>query len=52
MRKNAEVLGIKGDLYFVLACMVTGRPWQSIEKGIDRVKPGSQGEVFYNEYYK
>lgn len=36
MRLHCKNLGIEGDLYGMFACMVTGRPWSSILKGIDR----------------
>lgn len=39
MRAHAYNLGIKGDLYGVFACMVTGRPWESIMQGIAKKKP-------------
>lgn len=34
MRFHAGNLGIKGDLYGLFACMVTGRPWETIMSGI------------------
>lgn len=39
MRQHAYNLGIKGDLYGVFACMVTGRPWEAIMAGISKKKP-------------
>lgn len=39
MRRHAFNLGITGDLYGVFACMVTGRPWESIMQGIAKKKP-------------
>ncbi|KAG7298939.1 hypothetical protein JYU34_017406 [Plutella xylostella] len=41
MSVHAEQLGIRKELYILFACMVTGRPWESILKGIDRTKPTS-----------
>lgn len=38
MRKYAQNLGIEGNLYGLLACMVTGRPWETIMKGVNKVK--------------
>lgn len=38
MRYHTGQLGIKGDLYPLFACMLTGRPWESVIAGIDRVK--------------
>ena len=32
-------LGIKGDLYPLFACMLTGRPWESVIAGVSRIKP-------------
>lgn len=39
MRQHAYNLGIKGDLYGVFACMVTGRPWEAIMQGISTTRP-------------
>lgn len=36
MRKYSANLGIEGDLYGLFACMVSGRTWDSILKGIDK----------------
>lgn len=36
MRQHSMSLGIKGDLYGLFACMVTGRPWELVVQGIDR----------------
>ncbi|XP_005187378.1 aarF domain-containing kinase 1 isoform X2 [Musca domestica] len=38
MRKYSQNLGIKGDLYGLFACMVTGRPWETLAKGVNKVK--------------
>ncbi|SPP75006.1 blast:Uncharacterized aarF domain-containing protein kinase 1, partial [Drosophila guanche] len=38
MRLHSEQLGIKGDLYGLFACMVTGRPWETVTQGITKVK--------------
>ncbi|KAH8269482.1 hypothetical protein KR018_003891 [Drosophila ironensis] len=38
MRKHSEELGIKGDLYGLFACMVTGRPWETVMQGLTKVK--------------
>lgn len=32
-------LGIKNDLYALFACMLTGRPWESVIAGVNRIKP-------------
>ncbi|XP_023938687.1 aarF domain-containing kinase 1 [Bicyclus anynana] len=50
MRVHAEELGIEGNLYGLFACMVTGRPWDAIIKGIEITKPSSKEKtVFQNE---
>ncbi|GBP91878.1 Uncharacterized aarF domain-containing protein kinase 1 [Eumeta japonica] len=41
MRVHAEQLGIRNELYGLFACMVAGRPWDTIMKGIDRTKPSA-----------
>lgn len=41
IREHAEALGIQKELYGLFACMVTGRPWDVILKGIDKTKPSS-----------
>ncbi|CAK1555355.1 unnamed protein product [Leptosia nina] len=35
-------LGINEDLYGLFACMIAGRPWDVIMKGIDVTKPSSE----------
>lgn len=47
MRKHSEQLGIKGDLYGLFVCMVTGRPWDTLMQGINKVKY-SKEEVNYS----
>lgn len=50
IREHAEALGIQKDLYGLFACMVTGRPWDVIMKGIDKTKPSSaEKSTFQNE---
>ncbi|CAH1636519.1 unnamed protein product [Spodoptera littoralis] len=50
MRVHAEELGIRKELYGLFACMVTGRPWDSIMKGIGRTRPTSdEKSTFQNE---
>lgn len=39
MRHYAGQLGIKGDLYALFSCMITGRRWESVVAGINRVEP-------------
>ncbi|XP_050313601.1 aarF domain-containing kinase 1 [Anthonomus grandis grandis] len=36
MRLYSQNLGIQGDIYGLFACMVTGRTWDTIMKGIER----------------
>uniref|UniRef100_A0A1B0FJQ8 Protein kinase domain-containing protein n=1 Tax=Glossina morsitans morsitans TaxID=37546 RepID=A0A1B0FJQ8_GLOMM len=38
MQKYSENLGIKGNLYGLFACMVTGRPWETVVQGVNKVK--------------
>lgn len=38
MRHYAQNLGIKGNLYGLFVCMVTGRPWETLAKGVNKVK--------------
>ncbi|XP_031638127.1 aarF domain-containing kinase-like [Contarinia nasturtii] len=38
---HASRLGIKGDLYTLFACMLTGRSWKSVISGINRKKPNA-----------
>ncbi|XP_047520605.1 aarF domain-containing kinase 1 [Pieris napi] len=43
-------LGINEELYGLFACMVAGRPWDVIMKGIDITKPSASEKVtFQNE---
>jgi hypothetical protein len=37
MQQHSENLGV-GNLYFLLACMVTGRTWETIMSGIQQTK--------------
>lgn len=41
MRYHTSKLGIKGDLYPLFACMLTGRPWESVIAGVTKTKPTS-----------
>ncbi|RZB39466.1 putative aarF domain-containing protein kinase 1 [Asbolus verrucosus] len=51
MRLHSANLGIKGDLYGLFACMVTGRTWDTILKGIDKAKPTkSEKDLFQREF--
>jgi aarF domain-containing kinase len=37
MRQHSQNLGV-GNLYFLLACMITGRTWDTIMSGIQKTK--------------
>lgn len=41
MKTYAKILGIREELYALFACMVSGRPWESILKGIHETMPSS-----------
>lgn len=38
MRLHSHNLGIKDNLYGLFACMVTGRPWETVIQGISKIK--------------
>ena len=40
IKQSADSLGV-GKLYGLFACMVTGRSWGSIQKGIDKAEKNS-----------
>jgi hypothetical protein len=40
IKKAADLLGV-GQLHGLFACMVTGRSWGSIQKGIDKAEKNS-----------
>ena len=40
IKQSADCLGV-GNLYGLFACMVTGRSWGSIQKGIDKAEKNS-----------
>lgn len=42
MRNHSKTLGIKRELYPLFACMLTGRPWESVVAGIDKTKQSAQ----------
>lgn len=42
MRYHSGTLGIKRELYPLFACMLTGRPWESVVAGIDKTKQSSE----------
>lgn len=45
MRLHCSNLGIKGDMYGLFACMVTGRPWESVVAGIANKRQDAGKEV-------
>lgn len=50
MKIYSKKLGIRNELYGLFACMVSGRPWDSIMKGIQSTKPSSsEKKTFQNE---
>ncbi|CAB3226922.1 unnamed protein product [Arctia plantaginis] len=49
MKLHAEKLGIRSELYILFACMVTGRPWDAIIKGIGSTKPTVQEKRLFQE---
>lgn len=38
MRNHSKTLGIERQLYPLFACMLTGRPWESVVAGIDKTR--------------
>lgn len=38
MRAHSLNLGIKRDLYPLFACMLTGRPWESVMSGVNKTR--------------
>lgn len=38
MKEHTKNLGIQPNLYPLFACMLTGRPWESVVAGIDKIK--------------
>jgi aarF domain-containing kinase len=42
MREHSSNLGIKGDLYGLFACMVTGRPWETVMNGITKTRQSKE----------
>lgn len=48
MKTHSEKLGI-GKLYPILVCMVTGRTWDVVNEGIDKVKYSSEEKEKFNE---
>lgn len=51
--KGVEYWGRKlgvGDLYGLLACMVTARSWEAITKGIEKEKPTTEEVIYFLSY--
>ena len=38
MKLHAHNLGVEGRMWGLFACMVTGRPWETVQSGIDKIK--------------
>ncbi|XP_056637640.1 aarF domain-containing kinase 1 [Diorhabda carinulata] len=51
MRKHSKNLGIEGNAYGLFACMVTGRSWNSIEKGIDKEQMSKEERNFLKQNF-
>ncbi|KAL0830529.1 hypothetical protein ABMA28_002689 [Loxostege sticticalis] len=49
MKTYAKILGIREELYALFACMVSGRPWESILKGIHETMPSSNEKLMFQE---
>ncbi|KAI5634361.1 ABC1 family domain-containing protein [Phthorimaea operculella] len=49
MKVHAKALGIDPKLYGLFACMVSGRPWETIMKGIDKVKPSDDEKAIFQD---
>ncbi|XP_041784092.1 aarF domain-containing kinase 1 [Anopheles merus] len=50
MKKYAQALGVEGSMWGLFACMVTGRPWNSVIHGVDKVKQDdAEKEMIQNE---
>lgn len=45
MKRHCNNLGIRGELYGLFACMVTGRPWESVMAGLSSSKTDVDKEV-------
>ncbi|XP_030751618.1 uncharacterized aarF domain-containing protein kinase 1-like [Sitophilus oryzae] len=51
MRHYSKQLGIDGNIYGLFACMVTGRPWEAIMKGIDREQFTNGEKDFVQQHF-
>ncbi|KAJ8930748.1 hypothetical protein NQ314_016420 [Rhamnusium bicolor] len=51
MRCHSKKLGIEGNAYGLFACMVTGRTWDSILKGIDREQFSKNEKKFVKQTF-
>jgi aarF domain-containing kinase len=38
MKQHAHNLGVEGRMWGLFACMVTGRPWETVQSGVDKVQ--------------
>lgn len=45
MKRHCNNLGIRGELYGLFACMVTGRPWESVMAGLSSSNTDVDKEV-------
>ncbi|CAH0552803.1 unnamed protein product [Brassicogethes aeneus] len=51
MRKHAGELGIEGDAFGLFVCMVSGRPWDAVLKGVDRYEPNKSEKEFFQQTF-
>ncbi|XP_066157451.1 aarF domain-containing kinase 1-like isoform X1 [Euwallacea fornicatus] len=51
MRQYSKNLGIEGDIYGLFACMVTGRTWETIMKGMDRQTFTKGEKAFVQQHF-
>uniref|UniRef100_A0A182JC41 Protein kinase domain-containing protein n=1 Tax=Anopheles atroparvus TaxID=41427 RepID=A0A182JC41_ANOAO len=50
MKQYAQALGVEGSMWGLFACMVTGRPWNSVILGVDKVQQDdAEKEMIQNE---
>ncbi|XP_072393147.1 aarF domain-containing kinase 1 [Diabrotica undecimpunctata] len=51
MRNHASSLGIEGNAYGLFACMITGRSWDSIVRGIDKEQMSKKEANFLKQNF-
>ncbi|KOB76456.1 putative aarF domain-containing protein kinase 1, partial [Operophtera brumata] len=50
MKVHGQKLGVKPELFALFACMVTGRPWESIVSGIGSTKPTIKEKQLFQKH--